>query len=75
MSANVLSGSTYVITNVKAGTAVDLSAGDNRTSLSNFPLNRGALIYFFDSYWMDPTWRIQPKGEYAEQRRISRIVT
>jgi len=71
MSANVLSGSTYVITNVKAGTAVDLSAGDNRTSLSNFPLNRGALIYFFDSYWMDPTRRIQPKGEYPKQRDIA----
>ncbi|CAA7264510.1 unnamed protein product [Cyclocybe aegerita] len=31
MTANVHSGLTYVITNVKAGTAIDLSAGDNHT--------------------------------------------
>ncbi|PPQ69130.1 hypothetical protein CVT26_003578 [Gymnopilus dilepis] len=31
MTANVNSGSTYLITNVKAGTAMDSSAGDNTT--------------------------------------------
>jgi hypothetical protein len=31
MSATVLSGSSYVIVNVKSGTVIDLSAGDNKT--------------------------------------------
>ena len=31
MTAEVNSGSSYVITNVKSGTVMDLSAGDNTT--------------------------------------------
>ena len=37
MTANVNSGSTYLITNVKAGTAMDSSAGDNTTGKITLP--------------------------------------
>jgi hypothetical protein len=48
MAANVSSGNTYIITNVKAGTAVDLSVGDNRTGIScSNPESYPVLIFAF----------------------------
>lgn len=39
MTANVNSGSNYVITNVKSGTAMDLSAANNKTGENFQSLN------------------------------------
>ena len=64
MSADVVSGSSYVIENVKAGTVIDLSAGDNKTGTVPFlallsifnDLDFGWILLMFKifihSYWL-----------------------
>lgn len=53
MAANVTSGNTYIIKNVKAGTAVDLSVGDNRTGIS-CPNSKSYLVLTFELFDQSP---------------------
>jgi len=57
MTANVNSGSTYLITNVKAGTAVDLSAGDN-TTVTGWTVNgaSGSANQHWAMNWTGNSW-------------------
>ncbi|KDR71604.1 hypothetical protein GALMADRAFT_102607 [Galerina marginata CBS 339.88] len=54
MTANVNSGSTYVITNVKAGTAMDLSAGDEK-SITGWPVH-GGINQQWTLTWTGSAW-------------------
>ncbi|KAF8881705.1 ricin B-like lectin [Gymnopilus junonius] len=60
MTSNVNSGSTYLITNVKAGTAMDLSAGDNTTVLG-WPVNGdgGSANQHWAMNWTGQRWTFQ----------------
>ncbi|KAF8968472.1 ricin B-like lectin [Flammula alnicola] len=64
MTAQVNSGSTYVITNVKAGTAMDLSAGDN-TSVIGWPVH-GAANQQWTMNWTGKAWTFKSgsTGQY-----------
>lgn len=48
MAVNVISGNTYIITNVKAGTAIDLSVGDNTTGIP-IPPDVPTTAHLFDN--------------------------
>ncbi|KAF8151501.1 ricin B-like lectin [Crassisporium funariophilum] len=64
MTANVDGGATYVITNVKAGTALDLSAGDQRT-VTGWPVN-GGTNQKWTTEWTGKSWtfRSGSTGKY-----------
>jgi len=47
MTANVNSGSNYVITNVKSGTAMDLSAANNKTGENFQSLNDYVVLKIY----------------------------
>jgi len=64
MSANVTSNSTYVVTNVKSGTVMDLSAGDNSTITGWSPnggVNQKWTLNWTGSAW---TFRSNYTGTY-----------
>ncbi|KIM43941.1 carbohydrate-binding module family 13 protein [Hebeloma cylindrosporum] len=54
MTAQVNSGNTYVITNVKGGTAMDLSAADN-TSVIGWPVH-GGVNQQWSMNWTGKAW-------------------
>jgi hypothetical protein len=57
MTAEVNSGLTYVITNVKAGTVIDLSAGDNKT-VTGWAYN-GGTNQKWTMNWVGNGWTFQ----------------
>ncbi|KAF8817660.1 ricin B-like lectin [Phlegmacium glaucopus] len=54
MTTNVNSGINYLITNVKSGTAIDLSAGDN-TTVTGWPVN-GGTNQIWTLNWTGNSW-------------------
>jgi len=54
MTSNVTSNSTYVISNVKSGTVIDLSLGDNRTITGWTP--NGGANQKWTLYWTGNSW-------------------